>query len=81
MLCSGKYKFLVRKNILFGIAAVVLVATSVTYASIYYTSVHQVKGKEIVIEGKGNKRTIKVTMHYIVKIEGMDNTVQLKDLL
>lgn len=69
---------MVRKNILFGIVAVVLAATSVTYASMYSTPVHQVKGKEIVIEGKGNKRTIKVTEHDVVKIEGLDNTVTIE---
>jgi len=64
-----------------GFAAILLAATSVTYAAIDskpITQVDQVKGKEIVIEGKGNKRTIKVTANDVVKIEGLENTVTIE---
>ncbi|MEJ5092559.1 DUF3060 domain-containing protein [Sphingobacterium faecium] len=72
---------MIRKNMILGFAAILLAATSVTYAAIDskpITQVDQVKGKEIVIEGKGNKRTIKVTANDVVKIEGLENTVTIE---
>lgn len=73
---------MMRKNILFTLVTVLLVSTTVTYASNGISRsnafVNQVKGKEIIVEGTGNKRTIKVTANDVVKIEGTDNKVTIE---
>ncbi|UIR57050.1 DUF3060 domain-containing protein [Sphingobacterium sp. SRCM116780] len=70
-----------KKLILLGAITMLLSTTSISYAIVTphpTVVVNQKSGKEIVVEGTNNKKTIKASANDVVKIAGADNKITIE---